>query len=295
MEFSKNSPEDIVLYNGHIRGMDKLRPYLPENYISATGTVLLANLPRFSCHGDGTSAIAMGTVLLATGFYVGGYPETDGPAGTWALAGALKKLGFNPVIVTDELCRGIFEAENMETEYIPFDADEEFCENILEKYRPVALISLERCGVNKDGEYANMRGVGISEHTAPVDILFKLAFGKILTVGIGDGGNEIGMGNIADIISTKLSVKPCVVCVDKLIISTVSNWGGYALCAFWQKETGKKVLPSIDEVVGFMERASKYGCVDGISGENVIKEDGYSPETTEMILAALKEYAENSG
>ena len=271
------SVEDIVLYNGNIRGMDKLREVMPENYISDTAREILD--------------MQKGTVFLASGFYVKGHPETDGPAGTWAIAKALEKLGYRPVIITDELCRGIFEDEELEVEYAAYDFDEKSADLLLDKYKPVVMISLERCGPNSKGEYANMRGVSISEYTAPIDILFTKASGGILTVGIGDGGNEIGMGNVADTIRGKLSIEPCITRVGRLIISTVSNWGGYALCACWQKMTGINVLPSSDEAVGFMERASKYGCVDGISGENVIMEDGYNPKITSMILSQLRDYS----
>ena len=36
------------------------------------------------------------TVLLTTGFYVAGYAETDGPAGTMVCAKALAALGYHP-------------------------------------------------------------------------------------------------------------------------------------------------------------------------------------------------------
>ena len=42
-----------------------------------------------------------------------------------------------------------------------------------------------------------MRGRDITPQTARVDYLFD---GGVPSVGIGDGGNEIGMGNLIDVI-----------------------------------------------------------------------------------------------
>ena len=64
---------------------------------------------------------------------------------------------------------------------------------ILAEERPALLISIERCGMSKDRKYYNMRKVEVSEHTAKIDHLF-LEFPT--SIGIGDGGNEIGMGNL---------------------------------------------------------------------------------------------------
>ena len=71
-----------------------------------------------------------------------------------------------------------------------------------------------------------LRGVSISEHTAPIDELFVAYQGVIPSIGVGDGGNEIGMGKIAGAISRKLSLEPCVVSTDILVVATVDLTGG---------------------------------------------------------------------
>lgn len=52
---------------------------------------------------------------------------------------------------------------------------------------------------------------------------------------VGDGGNEVGMGKVyGKVLSSKIANAKeiaCVVPTDHLIIASVSNWGGYALCA----------------------------------------------------------------
>ena len=95
--------EDIILRHSQ-RGMDVLRPYMPKAFCEEAVEALL-NLPH-------------GVIFLTTGFYVAGYAETDGPLGTEVLAQALKKLGYQPVIVTDALCKDYFEPMGLEVEYV---------------------------------------------------------------------------------------------------------------------------------------------------------------------------------
>lgn len=266
--------EDIVLRHSG-RGMDILRREMKGDYAEEAAKMILS--------------WKKGTVFLATGFFVAGYAETDGPSGTVFLALALKKLGFKPVIVTDEFTRGFFELKDIETVYMPFDEGEDWCRMVLDKYKPVGLISIERCGKNSNLDYANMRGVSIAEKTARVDLLFEQAFGKIPTIGVGDGGNEIGMGNVASLISERLSLLPCIVKTDLLVIATVSNWGAYAITAYLEKLSGKKVFMSYEEVREYIEETVKIGSVDGVLKEKTVSVDGFGMETEKEIIEALKE------
>ncbi len=67
-------------------------------------------------------------------------------------------------------------------------------------------------------------------------ILFFSAYksGKISTIGIGDGGNEIGMGKVhkrvIDHIENGQQIASAVT-TDHLITAGVSNWGASALVA----------------------------------------------------------------
>eukprot|EP00952_Eustigmatos_sp_NYUAD-ZCMA_P005446 23797-Eustigmatos_ZCMA.PRE.1 len=55
------------------------------------------------------------------------------------------------------------------------------------------------------------------------------------SIGIGDGGNELGMGKVIDLIYESCIPDAerigCVVPTNYLIVASVSNWGGYALAA----------------------------------------------------------------
>ena len=134
-----------------------------------------------------------------------------------------------------------------------------------------------------------MRGVSIRSNTAQVDLLFDLARGTIPTIGIGDGGNEIGMGNVRNAISEKLSLVPCRTETDYLIIATVSNWGAYGLAAGLSQLAEEELLISSGELRAFLSRTVAMGSVDGMSGRPVLRVDGFPVETEVSILEELRQ------
>ena len=104
-------------------------------------------------------------------------------------------------------------------------------ENLAEFERLVPETDRNRCH--------NMRGECIDEQTAPLHRLFELARTRadLRTIGIGDGGNEIGMGSIAwhelhrRLNGPGAARVPCRITTDWTIVAGVSNWGGQALAA----------------------------------------------------------------
>jgi len=264
--------EDIILQHGY-RGMPILAKCLPANYIELAAREILS-WPK-------------GRVLIATGFYVAGYAETDGPLGAVAIAKALAKLGYEPIIVTDKYCQGFFELADIGVVYVPLKAEQKELEAILQEQKPVGLISIERCGVNVEGHYANMIGVNIDEVTAPVDMLFQMAYGKIPTIGIGDGGNEIGMGNVQETVCKELGLVSCRVIVDHLVIATVSNWGGYGLVAGLSALTKQQLLMDFPEVKQYLSEIVALGSIDGVLKQHVLGADGFSIEREEEIITSL--------
>lgn len=274
---NKETIEDVVLRYSR-RGMDVLRAYMDDTYCRRAAEKILA--------------LKKGTVLLTTGFYVEGHAETDGPVGTMTLAKALARLGYNTVIITDKYCEGFFEIEQLSVKYMDIDACEKEYEELLKKYRPVCLISIERCGKNTENDYANMRGDSIKSKTARMDVLFEKAQKqKIPTFGVGDGGNEIGMGNLKEVIKEQLELVPCTVKVDELVIATVSNWGAYALAAYMQKIEKIKLLPSFRDIKGYLKAIVAMGSVDGVTKKQMISVDGFSLETEKEIIERLHEAA----
>jgi hypothetical protein len=168
------------------------------------------------------------SVIVGTGFYIptANPPafETDGPLGTAFLLRALSDLGA----VCGPLCeQAIGKAMDAAIEQY----------NHYIKGRITHVIWIERAGPAADGRCHTMRGLDITDHldarfTFPSD---KRLFPKGSTIGIGDGGNEIGMGKIPHETIVKNipngDLIHCRVPTDHLIVAGVSNWGAYALAA----------------------------------------------------------------
>jgi hypothetical protein len=81
-----------------------------------------------------------------------------------------------------------------------------------------------------------MRGRDITTFTNPAHLLFEDAAQRRLpTIGIGDGGNEIGMGKIpAEVLERNIPGGARIACrvpTDHLIVAGTSNWGAYGLAA----------------------------------------------------------------
>ncbi len=258
--------EELILGDSK-RGMDQIQDLLPREFCAEAGRYV-RSWPR-------------GRVLLVTGFYVDGAGETDGPPGTKLLFDALSRLGFSPLVVTDNFCRAYFQAAGVP--FVAFDpeaGEAALCE-LLEAERPVGLIAVERCGRAADGRYINAHGRSIGAHMAPLDGLFLLS--NTPSVGIGDGGNEIGMGNLAEGIEARLSRVPCAVRTDRLIIATVSNWGALGLCAALGQ------LPSEAELQAAYALCQKTGLIDGITGRPALSEDGFPFEYVQRLRRRLEE------
>ncbi|REK09371.1 MAG: DUF4392 domain-containing protein [Planctomycetota bacterium] len=98
------------------------------------------------------------------------------------------------------------------------------------------------------GRCHTMRGAIIDEHTAPVHRLFEAAGARpnIATIGIGDGGNEIGMGRFGweDVVAAIPSpVGPRIACrtpTDLALVAGTSNWAAYGLALATAAQCGKR-------------------------------------------------------
>ena len=278
--------EDIVLDRDK-RGIAALRPHLPADYCDQAARVVLDN---------------PGTAIIVTGFYIitARATETDGPPGAVVIGNALQSIGYEVVYVTDryslEVMEGTAGPDSSVVDF-PIAGEEEsrsFAKELLTEIAPSVIIGIERCGLTSEGLYRNMRGLDISEYNAKTDYLFE---GGIPSVGIGDGGNEIGLGNLADIIPTVPSLvrMPCVTTTSALIIASVSNWGGYGLVAAMSKIKGKNLLPSIETEQKLVKRNVELGAVDGPSGEAIPMVDGFTLEENSQALQELHDLLSSEG
>jgi hypothetical protein len=234
-----------------------------------------------------------GPVLIVTGFYIlaADAPETDGPAGALVLGNALEALDYPVGYVTDRYTAPLLKAEVPQAlvHTFPMAGEGEsgaFAEELLAHVQPTLLVAIERCGRSRDGLYRNMRGEDISPQTARTDELFLR---HAESIGIGDGGNEIGMGNLHDHVLAVPSLvrEPCIVQVRRLVIAAVANWGAYGLVAALSRLTGRELLPSVHEHGALLQRLVALGAVDGITAARDGSVDGFSLAENLEVLAEL--------
>ena len=174
------------------------------------------------------------------------------------------------------------------------EASKRRADELLTEIDPSVVIAIERCGLTDEGLFRNMHGQDITPYNARIDYLVS---GHPHTVGIGDGGNEIGMGNLAkEVTEVPTLVKiPCVTEVSRLVISSVSNWGGYGLAASMSKLSGRNLLPSIEAEQDLVRRTVDLGAVDGMSAKQEYKVDGFTLEENSRALQRLHDYLAERG
>ena len=152
----------------------------------------------------------------------------------------------------------------------------------------------------------SMRGICISSWVAPLHLLFQKNTNRI-TIGIGDGGNEIGMGKIPwSVIRNNIARGDKIACAvdcDYTIVAGVSNWGGYALgCAIallartelgipetipWHRFEAKKEFDLIDYLV------KNGNLIDGVSGKNRVSVDGLDIDSYLSPLIQIEKLLQN--
>jgi hypothetical protein len=283
--------EDVVLSHDR-RGISALRGYLPARFCEEAAVFVL-----------GKKTEGRRPAVITTGFYVAraAAPETDGPPGALALGGALRSLGFDVIYVTDRHTLPLLPADLAgEDRVIDFpiadhDSSRRFARHLLDEVQPCLLVSIERPGFNVDHRYVNMAGEDITEHTAKIDYLF---LNRSDTVGIGDGGNEIGMGNLAQYVPTiqTLPRNPALTPVERLVIASVSNWGAYGLVAALSRLVGRNLLPSLQWEKDVIREVVARGAVDGVSGQRRPEVDGFDLEQNSWAIGQLhRVLAERSG
>ena len=75
--------------------------------------------------------------------------------------------------------------------------------------------------------------------------------------------------------------------VSELIISSVSNWGGYGLVGALSQIQQTNLLPSISTSETQLKELVELGAVDGISGIQEYSVDGFDIKTNSKILEQI--------
>jgi hypothetical protein len=258
-----------------------------------------------------------GSVLIVTGFIVAeGMPETDGPPGAAVLGRALRRMGARVRYTSDAAAlpplEGALRALGEPPDVFAYPEGADAAEEVLARERPSHLIAIERPGRCRSGDYLNMRGISVAEWNRPLDEMFLLAHRRRkqrspaaprtgrprsepgwrapLTIGIGDGGNEIGMGSVRTLLAREgrmVARTASVVPVDHLVVAGVSNWGAYGIVAQLGRITGESLLHTPAEELRMIDACMKAGAVDGITRRREPTVDTLSADTHAALVALL--------
>ncbi|OWK46700.1 DUF4392 domain-containing protein [Fimbriiglobus ruber] len=240
--------------------------------------------------------------------------ETDGPLGAVFLARALIPLGVHVGISAERWCEkaltsGLTASGFTEMDITAWDpapdpgGRRDRMVHVVPKVpgpkrRRSHYLALERPGPAEDGRCHTMRGRDITDLTAPVEVVFAQSqFNRVRTIGVGDGGNEIGMGKVSH--ETIVKNVPngaaihCRVPTDFLIVSGVSNWGAYALAAGVYMVRGADLPADLfdpDRERAILEVMVRDGpLVDGVVGKPSVTVDGLSWDDYTRPLRRMRE------
>lgn len=268
--------------------------------------------------GGTAVGVVTGFPILAAG----GAAETDGPPGAIYLARACRALGMRVDFVCDPLIRGALElglrSSSLECEILDvarpaadrpaWRAGLDRCLQrgwshlvAIERPGPIhtyeTFLAQQRLGpppispflaempADLQGTCRNMRGAALDDFAAPLWQLFEEVSRRglpIRTLGLIDGGNEIGAGSLPwELVAARVPHGGRIACrvpCDHTLIAGVTDWAACALAL------------AILGIAGRIERAAEWTCaqqaelvtllvnegglVDGASGERALRVDG---------------------
>ena len=256
-------------------------------------------------------------VLMLSGFIMRDYgrPETDGPIGTAVLGRALALgLGALPVAVSESTCLPCLEACFAAAGLIPAGMQElrsgrnrcgfvEFpvdaaqaadaARRLLDELQPKAVVAIERPGAGSDGEYHGGGGFEISSFTAKTDVLFAMAQERgIPTIGIGDLGNELGMGVVGDEVRAHVPLGDVIaadLAADVAVIANISNWGAYGVAACLAAMLGNEAyFHDGAEELRLIDACVRAGAIDPVGGQLRNWVDGTDAKTNAAMVDLLR-------
>jgi hypothetical protein len=194
----------------------------------------------------------------------------------------------------------------------------------LERARPTHLVAVERPARSRSGDYLNMRGHSVAEWNRPIDELFVRCSGRReagsrrgwparagrssapattvrvggrasagdrpVTIGVGDGGNEVGMGNVRARLARAGALMARIastVTVDHLVVAGVSNWGAYGIVAHLGRAAGRPLLHTPAEERQLVTACVEAGAHDGVTRRREATVDALPLDAHAAFVALL--------
>jgi hypothetical protein len=121
-----------------------------------------------------------------------------------------------------------------------------------------------------------------------------------LSIGVGDAGNEIGMGAIESRVRRDIeygatcqcpceSGIACAIETDVLVPAAVSNWGAYGIVAQLDDMLDTRSLHAPETEVRMLTEAAAAGAIDGVLGGTTGWCDGMAPTVHSSVVQLLSE------
>lgn len=247
--------------------------------------------------------------------------ETDGPSGAAFLARVLHARGHDLLVASDPaFLPGVvasFGAVGLETDAagsgerirvqawpLGAEAGRHAYEALLAEHPSLSAgIFIEKPGPNDRGVFHTSSGKPKDpDSVAHLHLLAEaLTARQRVTIGVGDGGNEIGFGSVGRSLEATLALARDCGCgcgggvvnatpVDALVSASTSNWGAYGVAVALVLITRERAgLPPVTAVRRSVEASVRAGANDGYSGQNVSTVDGTSLQANEAIYGLCLE------
>jgi hypothetical protein len=183
---------------------------------------------------------------------------------------------------TDDFKSSLYSSETVtilpftkDASHAPVEADK-----LLDKMKPKAAISIERPGRNEKGQYHTANGLRITDFVAKLDDLFDgVSRRGGLTIGIGDLGNELGMGSLKDATKQLILYGEKCQCgcgagigasvpAEAVVFGAVSDDVAYAFLACLSYLLSQPEVLQSEMMQKVLEAACINGAIDGPSGLN---------------------------
>lgn len=258
------------------------------------------------------------TVIFCTGFFdpPSMIDEADGPVGVAHLARAMcAMLDITPVFLTEVANMGRMEAlaraaglDFAELELarltpfkavmMPLPIDPQTAERearaCMDLIQPSAFIAVEKPSPCPRNRYHTGVGLDVTDVVGKVDYIVEEARRrKVLSIGVGDGGNEVGMGKILDAVLDVVptgSVIGTPLDTDILVVGAVANWGAYAIEACLAAALHMpEAIHSVADERRLVEACAINGFIDPATGLANGWTDGTPPICSESMLELLRQ------
>ena len=266
------------------------------------------------------------TVLLSTG--IGGppalpYGETDGPPGLAILARAFHLMFDARIVVALEQrymastagaleVVGLtqaredepgFESADVLISELSLDRDDVVAQarTLMNRYEPQALVAVERPGPNREGVIHTALGKDWNSPQSQFFLVVEEARRRgVLTVSMGEVGNEIGFGLIEDEVRRTVPFADVCQCpcgggsvtntkVDVLVVAGGCNWACYGIEAAMALLLRRgDLIHDPDLELPLIEACLRGGAVDGVTGRSEPLVEGCSIDMSRSLAVLLR-------